>query len=135
MSFVKVLCVRLLAAIAAGRAPRKPGIDAFIPSMLLLAPILAMPLFALQLLILRLATLAHPLLREPWLTLGIDSTGLGLIAAAELIQRWQVPIDAELAKYDLLDPRRRFRRRLQAMATGAGIAVLFAVLPWWLTRR
>jgi hypothetical protein len=54
--------------------------------MIILGPVLGMPVFATLLALVRLATRAHPLLREPLLPLGVDSTCAGFIIAAELVR-------------------------------------------------
>ena len=135
MTVFRTFWVRLVAAIAAQRSPRRAGIDALVPSMVLLGPLWGMPLFALQLIIIRLATQAHPLVRQPFLTLGIDSTCLGFIIAAELVGRWQVAIDVELAIYSNLDPSAQLRRRAGPLSLGAAVAALLVLLLWLLIRR
>ncbi len=117
----KTWVVELVAAAASGRPPRPPGIDALIRSMVCLAAALAVPLFALQLGLVRLATLSHPLAREPTLPLSIDSTGAGLILAAELIRIWRPDIDRRLAVCDALPPAVRRGWRLRTLLMGAAV--------------
>lgn len=103
--------------------------------MILLAPVLAIPIFALQLGILHLATLAHPLRRQPLLTLSIDSLGIGVIVAAELIDKWAALIDAELAASDHRPARERSLPRITTVLTGAALTALMLRGLWWAIDR
>jgi hypothetical protein len=127
----KTWVVELVAATASGRPPRPPGIDALIRSLLCLAAGLATPLFALQLGLVRLATLSHPLAREPLLTLAIDSSGAGLILAAELIRIWRPDIDRRLAASDALPPSVRRWWRLRTLLVGAAVVAGMPVAAYY----
>jgi hypothetical protein len=130
MTIFKRTVVNLVAAIAAHEPPRKSGIDAYIPAMLLLSPLLGIPVFALLLVVLRLATLDHPLTRQPYLPLGVDSVVAGLIIAAQLIQVWRAAIELRIAELDRLAPKARRRLRLQygLSMLAAAVGGLFTLL-------
>jgi hypothetical protein len=133
MGSAKQLLVNLVAALAAREAPRRSGIEAFIPAMLLLAPVLGIPVFAILLTILRVATLDHPLVRQPYLPLGLDSLVAGLIIAAQMVQAWRGAIEARMADYDRLPPELRSALRLRSLvavlATSiVGLVALLLVL-------
>jgi len=124
MAQIKRLLIQVIAAIAAHGAPRKPGITAFVPAMIILGPVLGMPVFATLLALVRLATRAHPLLREPLLPLAVDSTCAGFIIAAELVRVWRLPIETQLAIYETLEPQARLRLRARYLASALAVSVL-----------
>jgi hypothetical protein len=133
MEPVKRLLVNLIAALAAQEPPRRSGIEAFIPAMLLLAPALGIPVFATLLAILRIATLDHPLVRQPYLPLGLDSIVAGLIIAAQMVQSWRASLAVRMAELDRLAPAARsalrLRSRLAIVATSmVGLVALLVVL-------
>ena len=127
--------VRALAAFGAGAAPRRPGIDDFIPAMLALAPVLAMPVFVLLLWIVRTATAGQPGRREPILTLAIDSLVVGAFIASGLVTRWRPAIDAQLERYDQLAPGSRIAWRLRTFAALTIATAALAALTVAYARR
>jgi hypothetical protein len=124
MTLLRRLLIQVIAAIAAQEPPRKSGIDAYVPAMIILGPIFGMPVFALLLGVVRLATQAHPLLREPLLPLGVDSTCAGFIIAAELVRMWRVPIEVQLAMYDTLERHARLKLRARYLTGALASSVL-----------
>ena len=134
MTLLKRLLIQVIAAIAAQGPPRKPGIEAFIPAMIILGPVLGMPVFATLLAVVRLATRAHPLLREPLLPLAVDSTCAGFIIAAELVRIWRLPIETQLAIYDTLEPEARLRLRARYLTGALATSVLVLDLLWLMIR-
>lgn len=121
-SWLKRGLVRTIAALGAGAAPRRPGMDAFVPALLLLAPVLALPVFTLLLWIVRTATADQPGRREPLLPLAVDSVVVGLFIASSMVSRWRAAIDAQLEAHDRLDPGARLAWR----AVPLGLFVLVA---------
>ncbi len=133
MQLIKQRLVNLIAALAASEPPRRTGIEAFIPAMLLLAPVLGIPVFAILLTVLRLATLDHPLVRQPYLPLGLDSLVAGLIIAAKVVQAWRGEIEARVAEHDRLAPAERAALRLRNLlavlaSSFVGLVALLVVL-------
>lgn len=114
---LRAALVRVIAALGAGRELRRPGIDDFIPAMLLLTPLLALPVFTLLLGLLRLATRDTPGRREPLLPLALDSAVIGLFIASSLVVRWRPAIDTALQRYAALDLAARRRWRLMPVST------------------
>jgi hypothetical protein len=125
---LKRLFLDMIVAAAARPPPRAAGIDGLVASMLLTGPLLGIPIFMGQLILLRLATHRHPLLREPYLTLGSDSICIGIIAAAELMRIWKNPIESQLAACDRLGPRERLRFRAAVFVRAAAAAAVLIML-------
>jgi hypothetical protein len=124
MTLLKRLLIQVIAAIAAHSAPRKAGIGAFIPAMLILGPVLGMPVFAVLLAVVRLITRMHPPLHESVLPLGLDSICAGFVIAAELVRIWRLPIETQLAIYDTLEPEARLRLRARYLTAALASCVL-----------
>jgi hypothetical protein len=124
MTLLKRLLIQVIAAIAAQSAPRKPGIGAFIPAMLILGPALGMPVFALLLATVRFITRTHPSLHQSLLPLALDSVCAGFVIAAELVRIWRLPIETQLAIYDTLQPEARLRLRARYLTAALVTCVL-----------
>ena len=119
MKTARQALVEVIAAFAALGTKRGPEAGQRIAAMLLLAAALTLPLLAIFLLVLRLLTHAHPLVKQPYLDMGLEAAVFSAIIASELLRRLHADIDAQVAFLDSLGPALRQRRLLARMTVGA----------------
>jgi hypothetical protein len=130
----KRLLVELIAALAAQAPPRKPGIHAYVPAIMVLGPVLGLPIFLLLVAVLTLITFTHPGRQLPLIDFALMAGCSGIVVVDEMVRRWRAPIEARLAAYDALDAAARGSLRARILATGAAAAALMLALFVFLMR-
>jgi hypothetical protein len=135
MSAAKRILVALIAALAAGEGPRRPGIEGLVPAALYIGALLAIPLYAALVAFERFATRSDPLSGDPALEFAIEAILGALIIGAMMVERWRDDIELQLALYDRLDGAQRRRRRLKILIPGIGLSFALALTLLLALRR